>query len=189
MKFWLKIFTIFVYFISIQINAQELNRKNLILNFKTDKESLFVINGIPFLPSDSIKLGKELGKIDTSKIVGITALKNSGIVSPERKDVIVINYAVVLDKKLVRKKFKEIKSKFNDKYINRSQLILSNLKDPVLIINGKTINPNQSKSILRKLKKSKIAYIFYSKVAVKINESNSNYENGTIIIWTKDKLN
>lgn len=189
MKFWLKIFTIFIYFISIQINAQDLNRRNLILNFKTDKETSFVINGIPYLPSDSVKVDIELSKISPSKISNIVAVKKNGENYSLRSDFIVINNATQLPKKLIRKKFKEIKTKFKDIYLNHSQSIIANPKDPVLNINGKTINPNESKVALKKLSKSEIAYIYYSTEAVKVKESNSNYKNGSVIIWTKDKLN
>src|SRR5690606_30146260 len=127
---------IFIFcFLGLYSNAQDLKRLNLIEQLKADKESLFVINGVAFNLSDSLKLDEELSKIDNKKISEIAILKNEGKISHQRNDVILIQYATQLSKKLIKTKLKEIKPKFKDKYNGYSQHIYADAKDPVLYLN------------------------------------------------------
>lgn len=87
-------------FISLKSFSQDINRKDLITQLKADKESTFVINGMGFSFSDSLKLDSELSKIDTKKIAEIIILKNKGQVPHLRNDVIVIQYATQLSEKM-----------------------------------------------------------------------------------------
>lgn len=99
MKILLKIIILTDLFLGTKLYAQDLDRKNLISQLNTDKESLFVINGILFSPSDSLKLDTELNKIDKNKISEITILKNERKICHQRQDVIIIQYATKLSKK------------------------------------------------------------------------------------------
>ena len=183
-----KILVFIIFFFGIKSYAQDLNRKNLISQLKADEKSLFVINGLAFLENDSLKLDKELSQIEKSKIVDISIIRDDGKLLHPRKDVILINYAVLLSKRTIRKKLREIKSKFNDEYISFSQHIYSNSKDPVLYLNGNKIHHTESKKVVNRLKKNKTGYIFYSQAPQDENYHGQNAKNGFVAIWTNDRL-
>jgi len=98
-----KIILFLIYFLFQQItfaqNVDELqqskdfNRKAIILALKADKESLFVINGVAFIYSDSLKLDIELNKIKPNNISKMILFKNTGKISHQRNDLIIIKYA------------------------------------------------------------------------------------------------
>lgn len=97
-----KIILFLIYFLFQQItfaqNVDELqqskdfNRKAIILALKADKESLFVINGVAFTYSDSLKIDTELNKIKPNNISKMILFKNTGKISHQRNDVIIIKY-------------------------------------------------------------------------------------------------
>ncbi|WP_334127073.1 hypothetical protein [Empedobacter brevis] len=183
-----KITTLIVLFISLKSFSQDVNRKDLITQLKADKESTFVINGMGFSFSDSLKLDSELSKIDTKKIAEIIILKNKGQVPHLRNDVIVIQYATQLPKKIIKTSLKEIKLKFKDEYISFSQHIYYNTKDPVLYLNGNKIHHTETKKQINRQKVNDIVYIYFSKTPQSEEYHGQNAKNGVVIIWTKDKL-
>lgn len=188
MKSLLKILILTILFSGTKAYAQDLNRNDLISQLKADKESLFVINGIAFSYSDSLKLDTELSKIDNNKISEITILKNEGKISHQRNDVIIIQYATKLSKKIVRTKLKEVKPKFKDEYYSFSQHIYTYAKDPVLYLNGSKIHHTETKKMLNNLKVNEIAYIYFSQTSQSEEYHGQNAKNGMVVIWTKDKL-
>ena len=188
MKTLIKILILTILFLGTKLYAQDLNRKDLISQLKAGKEPLFVINGIAFSYSDSLKLNVELKKIDNNKISEITILKNDGKISHQRNDVIIIQYASKLSKKIVKEKLNEIKPKFKDKYNGFSQHIFVDAKDPVLYLNGNKIHHAEIKTTLKDLKINNIGYIYFSQLPQSEEYHGQNAKNGIVTIWTKDKL-
>ena len=188
MKTLIKILILTILFLGTKLYAQDLNRKDLISQLKAGKEPLFVINGIAFSYSDSLKLNVELKKIDNNKISEITILKNDGKISHQRNDVIIIQYASKLSKKIVKEKLNEIKPKFKDKYNGFSQHIFVDAKDPVLYLNGNKIHHTEIKTTLKDLKFNNIGYIYFSQLPQSEEYHGQNAKNGIVTIWTKDKL-
>ncbi|MDM1071262.1 hypothetical protein HX001_02020 [Empedobacter brevis] len=182
------LYKVIVLFISLKSFSQDVNRKDLITQLKADKESTFVINGMGFSFSDSLKLDSELSKIDTKKIAEIIILKNKGQVTYLRSDVIVIQYATQLPKKIIKTSLKEIKLKFKDEYISFSQHVYYDAKDPVLYLNGNKIHHTEAKKQINRQKINDIAYIYFSKTPQSEEYHGQNAKNGVVIIWTKDKL-
>ena len=189
MKIILKLLILTTIFIGTKSFAQDLKRNDLISQLKADKEPLFVINGIPFSYSDSLKLDIELKRIDKNKISEITILKNDGKISHQRNDVIIIQYATKLSKKFVKEKLIEIKPKFKDKYHGFSQHIFIDAKDPVLYLNGNKIHHTEINNLLNSLKVQNIGYIYFSEGPQSQEYHGQNAKNGIVIIWTSDKLN
>jgi hypothetical protein len=189
MRSWFKISIILICFSGIKTNAQVVKRLNLITQLKADKESNFVINGLAYFISDTSKLDEVLSKIETSKISEIAVLKNDGKISHQRKDVIIIQYATQLEKKIIKAKFKEIKPKFKDEYLSFSQHVFSNAKDPILYLNGNKIHHTKTTKAIASLKRHEIGYIYLSDSAQSEEYHGQNAINGIVIIWTKDKLN
>ncbi|RZJ77605.1 MAG: hypothetical protein EOO47_16330 [Flavobacterium sp.] len=188
MKTLLKILILTTLFIGTKLYAQELTRKNLISQLKADKEPLFVINGIPFSYSDSLKLDVELKRIDKNKISEITILKNEGKISHQRNDVIIIQYAFKLSKKVIKEKLIEIKTKFTDKYHGFSQHIYTDAKDSVLYLNGNRIHHTEINNLIHNLKINNIGYIYLSQTPQSQEYHGQNAKNGIVLIWTNDKL-
>lgn len=188
MKTLLKILILTTLFIGTKSFAQEVTRSNLISLLKAGKEPLFVINGIPFSYSDSLKLDVELKRIDKNKISEITILKNEGKISHQRNDVIIIQYAFKLSKKVIKEKLIEIKTKFTDKYHGFSQHIYTDAKDPVLYFNENKIHYTEIKKTLNDLKVNNIGYVYFSQSSQSEEFHGQNAKNGIVIIWTKDRL-
>jgi len=188
MKTLLKILILTTLLIGTKSYTQELTRNNLISQLKADKEALFVINGIPFSYSDSLKIDVELKRIDKNKISEITILKNEGKISHQRNDVIILQYAFKLSKKVIKEKLIEIKTKFTDKYHGFSQHIYTDAKDPVLYLNQNKIHHTDIKRTLNDLKVNNIGYIYFSQSSQSEEFHGQNAKNGIVIIWTKERL-
>lgn len=188
MKFHLEISILLISILGLNLNAQDLNRKNLIEQLKAEKESIFVINGNAFLIADSLKLDKELSSIQTKKIADITIFKDDGKLSHPMKNFIIINYATKLKSNLIKKKWKEIKPKFSDEYYGFSSHIYTESKDSVLYINGYKIHHTEVKNVIKNFKINNIGYIYYSQSPVNSEYYGQNAKNGLVIIWSKEKL-
>ena len=180
MKIRFNILILTILFLSIKSFAQDLKRKDLISQLKADKETLFVINGIAFSYSDSLNLDVELNKI--------AILKNDGKISHQINDVIIIQYATELPKKIIKQKLNEIKPKFKDKYHGFSQHIFVDAKNPVLYLNGNKIHHTEIKTTLKDLKLNNIGYVYFSQLPQSEEYHGQNAKNGIVTIWTKDKL-
>ncbi len=189
MNFSIKILFVIFCFYGFKTKAQDINRQKLIENLKADKESLFVINGIPYSFSDSLKLDQELKKIENNKISEIAILKNDGKISHQRNDVIIIQFATELSQKAIKEKLREIMPKFKDKYYGYSQHIYSDAKDPVLFLNGTKIQHTETQEKIKNLNRNEIAYIHFSQTPQSEEYHGQNAKNGIVIIWTKEKLN
>lgn len=181
-------YIILIFFCFIKSNAQELSRGNLISQLKGDKNALFVINGVLYQNSDSIKIDNELKKIKSNRISEISILKNKGELIHPRPDVILIQYALELPNKVIKKKFKEVKTKFTDNYSSFPQHIYSNANDPVLYINRNKIQHTEIKKIISRLKVKDIGYIYISQIPQSEEYHGQNAKNGFISIWTKSEL-
>lgn len=188
MKSLFKILILIALFISIRSYAQDLKRKDLISQLKADKESLFVINGIAFSHSDSLKLDVELKRISNRIISEITVLKNEEKIPHQRNDVIIIEYASKLTKTVITEKLIEIQLKFTDKYYGSYQHIFIDAKDPVLYVNGNKIHHTEIENLLKNIKVKNIGYIYCSKTLQSQELHGQNAKNGIVIIWTNDKL-
>lgn len=135
-----------------------------------------------------MKIDVELKRIDKNKISELTILKNEGKISHQRNDVIIIQYAFKLSKKVIKEKLIEINTKFTDKYHGFSQHIYTDAKDPVLYLNGNKIHHTEIKKTLNDLNVNNIGYIYFSQSSQSEEFHGQNAKNGIVIIWTKDKL-
>lgn len=188
MKTCSKILILIILFLSSGSYAQDLDRNGLISQLKADKEALFVINGIPFSYSDSMKLDVALNGIDKDKISEIAILKNKGKISHQRNDVIIILYATRLSEKIVKEKLNEIKPKFKDEYYGFSEHIFIDAKDPVLYLDGNKIHHAEVGNMLNSLNVGDIGYIYCSVTPQSEEYHGQNAKNGIVIIWTNEKL-
>ena len=188
MKFSIKIVLIFLFGILMNLNAQNLDRKNLLKHFNAEKNNLFVINGLPYFQKDSVDLDKKLKQINKLKLSEISFLKNDGKLSHTNSNIIIINYAELLSQKTIKKKFKEIKPRFQDEYQSFSQHLYENAKNPVLYLNGEKIQHTEATKIVNKLRRKDIGYIYTSKTKQNPEYHVQNAKNGIVIIWTAEKL-
>ncbi len=188
MKFSIKIVLIFLFGILMNLNAQNLDRKNLLKHFNAEKNNFFVINGLPYFQKDSVDLDKKLKQINKLKLSEISFLKNDGKLSHTNSNIIIINYAELLSQKTIKKKFKEIKPRFQDEYQSFSQHLYENAKNPVLYLNGEKIQHTEATKIVNKLRRKDIGYIYTSKTKQNPEYHGQNAKNGIVIIWTAEKL-
>lgn len=180
-------FLLFLLF-SFDSFSQNLNRKNILQRLQADAQSVFVLNGIPYFPVDSLALQSELAQINTNKIVAFEVVKSEGDQSFLRTDTILLDYAHLQNKKLIASSLKEIKRKFTDEYQGFSSHILTNSQDPVLYVNGHRIHYTEIQSILTQLTVDKLGYIYFLSAPQPLELHGSNGKNGVVILWTKDQL-
>ena len=66
-------------------------------------------------------------------------------------DIAIVYFATQQTKKEINKKLKRVKDKFPDKYFGYSQHILNDSKNPVLIIDNKTVHHTEAKELIKKI--------------------------------------
>lgn len=177
-----------ILFFSHNLFAQSLNRSSLIKEFGLKENSNLLLNGEIFGIADSLKVDNILKNLNRKLISAITLIKNEGQIGCQNSDVIIIEYAVKLSKKIIQNKYVELKNLFQDKYNGFSQHIRIDSKDPVLYINNQKIHHTKVKKAFAKLDKTKIVYI-----NINTNPQNQEYHgqnatNGVVVIWTEIEL-
>lgn len=186
MKNTILILTILIF--SHNLFAQSLNRSSLIKEFGLKENSNVLLNGELFGVTDSLRLNTNLKNLNRKLIVGITSVKNEGQIGCQNSDVIIIEYAVELPRKIIRNKFDELIGLFKDEYFGFSQHILNDSKDPVLYINNQKIHHTEVKQALEKLDKNKIVYINIKTKPQSTKYHGQNATNGVVVIWTEKEL-
>ena len=186
MKNTILIFAILL--LSCNLLAQSLNRSSLIKEFGLKENSNVLLNGEIFGVADSLRLNSNFKNFNRKLIVGITSIKNEGQIGCQNSDVIIIEYAVELPRKIIRNKFDELKGLFKDEYHGFSQHILNDSKDPVLYINNQKIHHTEVKEALEKLDKKKIVYINIKTNPQSQEFHGQNAKNGVVVIWTEKEL-
>ena len=177
-----------ILFLSPNLFAQSLNLNSLIKEFDLKENINVLLNGEIFGVADSLRLNNNLKNLNRKLIIGITSIKNEGQRGCQNNDVIIIEYAVELPKKIIQNKFDELKNLFKDEYHGFSQHILNDSKDPVLYINNRKIHHTEVKESLEKLDKSKIVYINIKTNPQSQEFHGQNATNGVVMIWTKKEL-
>lgn len=178
MKIGFAIFSV-LFSITVLVHAQDLNRNDLIHQLNADKESSFIINGESYTAADSLKLNQQLKGIDRSKVCEIGVIKKDEKLPHLQQDVIIITHAVLLSRKSIKNKLKEIKPKFSNPI---------NSENPVLFVDGNRIPADNSKIVIDSQKPNDIGFICFA-VTEQSNEYHSvDSKNGIVFIWTKSKL-
>lgn len=178
MKICFVIFSV-LFPITALVHAQDLNRNDLTLQFKADKESSFIINGESYSAADSLKLNQQLKGIDRSKVCEIGVIKKHDRFPHQQQDVIILTHAVLMSRKSIKYKLKEIKPKFSEPI---------NSKDPVLFLDGNRIQADNSKKIINSQKPNGIGYICFAETEQSSEYHSVDSKNGIVFIWTKNKL-
>ena len=133
------------------------------------------------------KLNDRLSEISTDNVAGIWY-------SPIKKDNYVPGRGTIYVETVSQKKVKVIngwldkaKTLFNDKYISFSQHILTDSKDPVLVIDGNPIDHALAKETIERMNAKDIYDIYVNEFfPVPPTIYGQNAINGIVQIWTKE---
>lgn len=187
MKTPFKILFFILIFIQFNSYGQEKNRRSIISKSNLTENTTFIINGIAYDYTDSLRLDMELEKIDLNKIVNVSILRDNTetFIHRTRGDVLMIEYATIQPEKNIRKQFKKVKRKYKHLCIVNCKYYRS--KEPLLFINGESIQQTERKKTLNQLKTKDIGFIYIQKPLSK-EHSGEDVNNGKVTIWTKDKL-
>lgn len=170
-------------------NKELFDRNTIIKMFRLNENSVFVINGIAFIQSDSLKLNEKLKTINPQILTDFTFIKNKGQIGIGNKDIVVIKYAIIQQEKYIKEKQIELKKLFRDNYSSSSQHICLDSKDPVLFIDNQKIFHTETKKRISDLKTKSIADVSIKKEPQSSEMFGQNAKNGIVIIWTKKGLN
>jgi hypothetical protein len=139
---------------------------------------------------DSVKIDEQLNTIPLTKIKSISysPIKMDNYVPG--KGEISISTVQKSELNIIEDWIKRAKELFVDKYVSASQHILSDSKDPVLVVDGQAVSPPIAKAVLGKIDVKEI----YDISAVDFFPAPSsifgqNAKNGLVQIWTKQKYN
>jgi len=175
-----------------QVKAQTIDKDYIVkwikladTTFDVDAVVKYSINRESYYSTDTAKLNNRLRQISTDQLKSIffSRVKTDNYV-PGKGTIYVqsIQKQTTEDAKawLVR-----AKSLFVDKYFSFSNHILIDAKDPVLIIDDKTIHHAEVKEILDKLSPKDIYDISVGQTLVPSSTYGQNSKNGLVQIWTK----
>jgi len=175
-----------------QVKAQTIDKDYILkwikladTTFDVDAVVKYSINRESYYSTDTAKLNNRLRQISTDQLKSIffSRVKTDNYV-PGKGTIYVqsIQKQTTEDAKawLVR-----AKSLFVDKYFSFSNHILIDAKDPVLIIDDKTIHHAEVKEILDKLSPKDIYDISVGQTPVPSSTYGQNSKNGLVQIWTK----
>jgi hypothetical protein len=152
------------------------------------RQTMYVINGIPFSATDSIKIDSVLQVNGLKYLVSIDILKEAvRNLMHNNNDVIVVTFAYNQKLKRKRELLNKIKQSFVDNYISFSQHIFTNSNDPILYINNSLIHHTEAKEKIKVLTLKSFYYIDYNDKAVSAEHYGQNAKNGLVRIWTVPK--
>ncbi|MBX2964592.1 MAG: hypothetical protein KF845_00500 [Cyclobacteriaceae bacterium] len=138
--------------------------------------------------TDTAKINDRLRTIPPSKIKSIwySKMKTDNYV-PGRGSIYVTTIQK-MDTKDVEGWMKEARKLYVDKYVSYSQHILTESKDPVLVIDGQAVSATIAKSALDKIDPKEIYDISVNGFfPVPTSIFGQNAKNGLVQIWTKQK--
>lgn len=137
---------------------------------------------------DSVKIDEQLKTIPLAKIKSISysPIKTDNYV-PGRGE-IGITTIQKRNPKIIQDWMDQAKELFVDNYVLVSQHILTDYKDPVLVIDGQVVSPTIAKSVLDKIESREIYDISVNSLfPVPTSIFGQNAKNGLVQIWTKQK--
>ncbi len=152
------------------------------------KQTMYVINGIPFSATDSIKIDSALQANGLKYLVSIDILKEAARnLMHNNNDVVLVTFAHNQKIKRKRELLKKVKQSFVDNYVSFSQHIFNDAKDPVLYIDNVLIHHTETKKKIKALTLKSIYFIDYDNKAVSAEQYGQNAKNGLVRIWTVPK--
>ena len=120
------------------------------------------------------------------KIIWYSKIKKDNYV-PGRGSIYVMTIRE-MDSENVKTSLKEARKLYSDKYTSYSQHVLTDSKDPVLVIDGQTVSPTISKATLDKIDPKEIYDISVNGFfPVPVSLFGQNAKNGLVQIWTKQQ--
>ncbi len=168
------------------LQAQTLVKSIIDKKLELQEDAVYVVNGLPYEQKDSLKLNSVLKSFSLDHLVDLTKLKNDGsIVRCTSNDIAIVYFATQQAKKEINKKLKMVKDKFPDKYFGHSQHILTDSKNPVLIIDNKTVRHEEAKEVIEQIKTNNIYFIDFKSDPQPTELYGQNAKNGPVRIWTK----
>jgi hypothetical protein len=168
------------------LQSQTLEKSIIDKKLELQGDAVYVVNGLPYEQKDSLKLNSVLKSFSLDHLVELTKLKNDGgIVRCTSKDIAIVYFATQQTNKEINNKLKIVKDKFPDKYFGYSQHILTDSKNPVLIIDNKTVHHTEAKEIIEKIKTNDIFFIDFKTEPQSSEFYGQNAKNGLVRIWTK----
>jgi hypothetical protein len=149
---------------------------------------LYIINGIAFNETDSIKIDSSLKTYNPKYLVSIDFVTCQQMNLPHCfNDIVLITFAYNQKDKRKRGLLKKIRHSFVDEYVSFSQPIFKDAKDPILYIDNKLVHHTETKEKINALKLKSIYYIDYKGMAVSAEYYGQHAKNGIAKIWTVPK--
>jgi len=183
---------IYSFFILTQLNAQTVD-KNYIVNWikaidttiQVDSVVAYKIDRQSYYSYDTFKLNARLRQISTNQLKSIYYSKYKTDNYVPGKGTIHVLTIKEQDTDDIEDWLTKAKELFVDNYISFSQHIFTNSKDPVLLLDNKSIHHTEVKELLNKLDKKDIYDISVSTSPVPAAIYGQNAKNGLVQIWTK----
>jgi hypothetical protein len=187
--------TLFLIFASIcltQLKAQTIDKNYLVTWIKLADPSFDVgavvkysIDRESYYSTDTAKLNNRLQQISTDRLKAIFFSTHKTDNYVPGKGTIYVQSIQPQTTEDAKAWLDKAKSLFIDKYYSFSSHILIDAKDPVLIIDNRSIHHTEVKELLTKLNPEDIYDISVGQTPVPTSIYGQNSKNGLVQIWTK----
>lgn len=180
-------------FVSQVGNTQHLDRQQLDAHLKkidtagnlAKGQVQYIINGIPFSRTDSLRLDSALLSYTLHHLISLEVLTAANLqLAHSNSPVVLIRFAYQQPGKEKKAIWRKAAGAFSDQYVSFSQHIFTNAKDPVLYINNEKIHHTATRDSIRSLSARSIYYIEYKPEPVSPELYGQNAKNGLVRIWT-----
>ena len=169
------------------LKAQKLDMESINKRLSLDRKALYVINGMAYSQSDSLKLDSALKSYPSEHLLSVTMLKSDTLrliqCSPP-KDIAILYFATQQTKKEIHKRLHMIRRKTHKstpQYVDT----MMRPKGYSLQLNGKKVGENEVWSIVKSLKADKIYAIHDMDHPAEKNFKIRKYKLQNIVVWTK----
>lgn len=187
--------TLLLIFASIsltQLKAQTIDKDYIVkwikladTTFDVDAVVKYSIDRESYYTTDTAKLNNRLRQISVDRLKAIFFSKYKTDNYVPGKGTIYVQSIQQETTEDAKSWLDKAKSLFVDKYVSFSNHILTNAKDPVLIIDNKSVHHTEVKEVLDKLKPQDIYDISVGETPVPFSMYGQNAKNGLVQIWTK----
>jgi hypothetical protein len=187
--------TLLIIFASIcltQLKAQTIDRDYIVkwikqadTTFDVDAVVKYSIDRESYYTTDTAKLNNRLRQISVDRLKAIFFSKYKTDNYVPGKGTIYVQSIEQETTEDAKGWLDKAKSLFVDKYFSFSNHILTNAKDPVLIIDNRSIHHTEVKEFLDNVNPEDIYDISVGQTPVPVSMYGQNAKNGLVQIWTK----
>jgi hypothetical protein len=160
--------------------AQPLDKTSVDTRLGLRPGAVYVVNGTPYAPADSLALNQALAAHPANRLVELRKITDDEkLTIVTTNEVAIIAFAYQQPKQKLRQALRQLSDWFSGQPLTGAE------NPPTLIVDNQLIEPSAAKQAIENLKINNVFYINIRRAAPSTEAKSGNLANGCVKIWTK----